>query len=116
MTQLVAKYAMKKVLGKEMEKYKSKDVAGPYVSLHSPFSHVTVTDSAGPLLRRDPASHQEGQDEEGQKGDCRLHPHARSQRPGQSPQVRIQARLRAIHTIWHALRLGLRHWPSARHW
>jgi hypothetical protein len=32
MTQLVAKYAMKKVLGKEMEKYKSKDVAGPYVS------------------------------------------------------------------------------------
>jgi hypothetical protein len=32
MTQLVAKYAMKKVLGKEMEKYKSKDVSGPYVS------------------------------------------------------------------------------------
>jgi hypothetical protein len=35
MTQLVAKYAMKKVLGKEMEKYRSKDVAGPYVSLPS---------------------------------------------------------------------------------
>jgi len=32
MTQLVAKYAMKKVLGKEMEKYRSKDVSGPYVS------------------------------------------------------------------------------------
>lgn len=32
MTQLVAKYAMKKVLGKEMEKYKMMDVSGPYVS------------------------------------------------------------------------------------
>jgi len=31
MTGLIAKYAMKKVLGKEMEKYKSKDAAGPYV-------------------------------------------------------------------------------------
>jgi hypothetical protein len=37
MTQLVAKYAMKKVLGKEMEKYKFKDVAGPYVS-HASFT------------------------------------------------------------------------------
>ncbi len=32
MTQVVAKYAMKKVLGSELEKYKKKDVAGPYVS------------------------------------------------------------------------------------
>lgn len=31
MTQLVAKYAMKKVMGKEMEKYRSKGVSGPYV-------------------------------------------------------------------------------------
>jgi hypothetical protein len=31
MTQLVAKYAMKKVMGKEMEKYRSKGVGGPYV-------------------------------------------------------------------------------------
>jgi hypothetical protein len=35
MTQLVAKYAMKKVMAKEMDKYKSKDVAGPYVSFGS---------------------------------------------------------------------------------
>lgn len=32
MTGVIAKYAMKKVLGKEMEKYKTKDAAGPYVS------------------------------------------------------------------------------------
>jgi hypothetical protein len=32
MATIVAKYAMKKALGKEMEKYKSKDVSGPYVS------------------------------------------------------------------------------------
>ena len=31
MTNLVAKYAMKKVMGKELEKYKKKDVSGPYV-------------------------------------------------------------------------------------
>jgi len=30
MAGMVAKYAMKKALGKEMEKYKSKDVSGPY--------------------------------------------------------------------------------------
>jgi hypothetical protein len=30
MAGVVAKYAMKKALGKEMEKYKSKDVSGPY--------------------------------------------------------------------------------------
>lgn len=36
MTQLVAKYAMKKVMAKEMDKYKSKDVSGPYVSLTLP--------------------------------------------------------------------------------
>jgi hypothetical protein len=34
MAGVVAKYAMKKALGKEMEKYKSKDVSGPYVSSH----------------------------------------------------------------------------------
>lgn len=32
MAQFAAKYAMKKVLGKEMEKYKKKDASGPYVS------------------------------------------------------------------------------------
>jgi hypothetical protein len=51
MTQLVAKYAMKKVLGKEMEKYRSKDVAGPYVSPLSHFLHVISTDlRAGSVL------------------------------------------------------------------
>jgi hypothetical protein len=35
MAGVVAKYAMKKALGKEMEKYKSKDVSGPYVSIES---------------------------------------------------------------------------------
>jgi hypothetical protein len=34
MAGVVAKYAMKKALGKEMEKYKSKDVSGPYVGSH----------------------------------------------------------------------------------
>jgi len=33
MANLVAKYAMKKALGKEMEKYKGKSAAGPYVSI-----------------------------------------------------------------------------------
>jgi hypothetical protein len=42
MTQLVAKYAMKKVLGKEMEKYKSKDAAGPYVSIHTLRNHTNI--------------------------------------------------------------------------
>jgi len=37
MTQLVAKYAMKKVMGKEMEKYRSKDASGPYVSIFLAF-------------------------------------------------------------------------------
>ena len=32
MTQLVAKYAMKKMLSKEMDKYSSKPASGPYVS------------------------------------------------------------------------------------
>lgn len=33
MAQLVAKYAMKKALGKEMEKYKSKAPGGQYVCI-----------------------------------------------------------------------------------
>jgi len=33
MANLVAKYAMKKALGNEMEKYKGKSAAGPYVSI-----------------------------------------------------------------------------------
>jgi hypothetical protein len=49
MTQLVAKYAMKKVMGKEMEKYRSKDAAGPYVSNASLFMWPNLT-SAGPVL------------------------------------------------------------------
>jgi hypothetical protein len=36
MTGVVAKYAMKKVMAKEMDKYKSKDVSGPYVSNPQP--------------------------------------------------------------------------------
>jgi hypothetical protein len=57
MTQLVAKYAMKKVMAKEMDKYKSKDQAGPYVSFEVALHlYVAHADSyAGPLLRRDPA-------------------------------------------------------------
>ncbi|KAF2031152.1 hypothetical protein EK21DRAFT_99907 [Setomelanomma holmii] len=39
MTQLVAKYAMKKVLGKEMEKYRSKDVSGPYDPYYEEIPH-----------------------------------------------------------------------------
>lgn len=39
MANLVAKYAMKKALGKEMEKYKSKSASGPYVSWPSPWLH-----------------------------------------------------------------------------
>lgn len=34
MANLVAKYAMKKALGKEMEKYRGKSASGPYVSRH----------------------------------------------------------------------------------
>jgi hypothetical protein len=37
MANLVAKYAMKKALGKEMEKYKSKSAGGLYVSFHQAF-------------------------------------------------------------------------------
>jgi hypothetical protein len=40
MTQLVAKYAMKKVMGKELEKYRSKPAAGPYVS---PIYHLFMS-------------------------------------------------------------------------
>jgi hypothetical protein len=36
MTGLIAKYAMKKVMNKEMDKYKSKDASGPYVSTAPP--------------------------------------------------------------------------------
>ncbi|KAF1847116.1 uncharacterized protein K460DRAFT_281509 [Cucurbitaria berberidis CBS 394.84] len=39
MTQLVAKYAMKKVLGKEMEKYKKKDASGPYDPYYEEIPH-----------------------------------------------------------------------------
>ncbi|CBX96491.1 hypothetical protein IAQ61_005642 [Plenodomus lingam] len=41
MTGLIAKYAMKKVLGKEMEKYKSKDAAGPYDPYYEVIPHPT---------------------------------------------------------------------------
>lgn len=41
MTNLVAKYAMKKVLGKEMEKYKRKDAAGPYDPYYELVPHPT---------------------------------------------------------------------------
>lgn len=40
MTQLVAKYALKKVMGKELEKYKKKDAAGPYVCINSCFNQL----------------------------------------------------------------------------
>jgi hypothetical protein len=43
MTQLVAKYAMKKVMAKEMDKYKSKDASGPYVST-TDSHHMTIAD------------------------------------------------------------------------
>lgn len=39
MTQLVAKYAMKKVMAKEMDKYKSKDVSGPYDPYYEEIPH-----------------------------------------------------------------------------
>ncbi|KAH7083675.1 hypothetical protein FB567DRAFT_89755 [Paraphoma chrysanthemicola] len=39
MTQLVAKYAMKKVMAKEMDKYKSKDAAGPYDPYYEEIPH-----------------------------------------------------------------------------
>ncbi|KAF2126627.1 hypothetical protein P153DRAFT_369308 [Dothidotthia symphoricarpi CBS 119687] len=39
MTQLVAKYAMKKVLGKEMEKYKGKGPSGPYDPYYEEIPH-----------------------------------------------------------------------------
>ncbi|EAT82633.1 hypothetical protein HBI56_086770 [Parastagonospora nodorum] len=41
MTQLVAKYAMKKVMGKEMEKYRSKGVGGPYDPYYDEIPHPT---------------------------------------------------------------------------
>lgn len=46
MTQLVAKYAMKKVMAKEMDKYASKGVGGPYVSTHSRPTHVIITNAS----------------------------------------------------------------------
>ncbi|KAH7370968.1 hypothetical protein BKA66DRAFT_573152 [Pyrenochaeta sp. MPI-SDFR-AT-0127] len=39
MTQLIAKYAMKKVMGKELEKYKKKDAAGPYDPYYEEIPH-----------------------------------------------------------------------------
>lgn len=39
MTQLVAKYAMKKVMAKELDKYKSKDVSGPYDPYYEEIPH-----------------------------------------------------------------------------
>jgi len=39
MTQLVAKYAMKKVLNSELNKYKSKDVSGPYDPYYEEIPH-----------------------------------------------------------------------------
>ncbi|EDU48855.1 repeatdomain containing protein [Pyrenophora tritici-repentis] len=41
MANLVAKYAMKKALGKEMEKYKGKSVAGPYDPFYVEIPHPT---------------------------------------------------------------------------
>ena len=49
---MVAKYAMKKALGKEMEKYKSKDVSGPYVSEPS-----IISTCANSLYPRTPTTH-----------------------------------------------------------
>lgn len=41
MTQVVAKYAMRKVLGREMEKYKSKQASGPYDPYYEEIPHPT---------------------------------------------------------------------------
>ncbi|KAF1943754.1 hypothetical protein EJ02DRAFT_372903 [Clathrospora elynae] len=41
MTGVVAKYAMKKVLGKEMEKYSHKDASGPYDPYYEQIPHPT---------------------------------------------------------------------------
>ena len=73
MTTAVAKYAMKKVMGKEMEKYKKKDVSGPYVRTCRVLHPTTTNVIAGPLLRTDPASKEAGQDQEGQEGNSCLH-------------------------------------------
>ena len=52
MAGMVAKYAMKKALGKEMEKYKSKDVSGPYVSESS-----IISTCVNSLYPRTPTTH-----------------------------------------------------------
>lgn len=68
MANLVAKYAMKKALGKEMEKYRGKSASGPYVSralVLYPRCVIHTNDSAGSFLRRNPTPKEAWQDEEG---------------------------------------------------
>ncbi|KAH8725852.1 hypothetical protein GQ44DRAFT_759232 [Phaeosphaeriaceae sp. PMI808] len=55
MTQLIAKYAMKKVMSKEMDKYKSKDVAGPYDPYYEEIPHPTKPNKTKKVKKEIPA-------------------------------------------------------------
>lgn len=55
MTQLVAKYAMKKVLGREMEKYKSKTASGPYDPFYEEIPHPTKAGKTKKVKKQIPA-------------------------------------------------------------
>lgn len=55
MTNLVAKYAMKKVMGKELEKYKKKDAAGPYDPYYEVIPHPTKPGKTKKVKKEIPA-------------------------------------------------------------
>lgn len=74
MAGMVAKYAMKKALGKEMEKYKSKDVSGPYVSkILIALMCANSLYTPGPLLRIAARPKEAPQNEESQEGHSQLY-------------------------------------------
>ncbi|KAF1832656.1 hypothetical protein BDW02DRAFT_419570 [Decorospora gaudefroyi] len=55
MANLVAKYAMKKALGKEMEKYKSKGPSGPYDPYYEEIPHPTKPNKTKRVKKQIPA-------------------------------------------------------------